>query len=1213
MKNFADPIITVCAVMMSILSYGQELPKVIPPSPTVANLMQFEEVPVSHYTGQPNITIPLYAKQLSNTLNLNMALSYNTQGIKLRSYSGWVGTGWNLEVGGVVSRTVRGLPDEKRKGDNLPGGSNGTGVLNNPDYWNYDDNPSGFILTGSREEFVWNANGNSQDRYDYESDLFQFSALGISGRFVITNGPGELPTAKLLTKDLEVEIEIDYSTTNNEISSLNSFTIVDNQGNRLIFDQKESLQSEAVSGRKLVNGETFISSSGPRFSVSSWYLSKVETSNGKELVSFIYEDDDVNYSSPKAVSSNVINNAPSNWTTISQNSYNASVLPPVSSFSINTISGDTKKLKEIYFSRDSSRITFISGGSHPETDGNILNEIIIADEHLDQSQNIVSVENKRFAFDYEEFDEFNKNRLWLIGIDEIAGIKTYPYILEYVNHENLKKYEVSGGSNFYFESAVPREDNWGYLDGSFDTQFNNSCTASNDYFDHDLIKTGLLEKIIYPNGGVREFDFEHNTISYSSADGLLNLNAPTGQAVSQPYDYYRQYNSDNWLAGGGSSFTFDSTIHNNENPNDNIFQTLEINYTATINYARVAAIVNRGSCQDPETDEEILWNAKIEIKGTGSNSNYVHNIRLDDLDQIFELQAGTYEIRLYHLNNCVEIDVDVCFGFQNYSAIPVSSFVYGGGVRIKEIRFYDENDDTLLPLELRDPADRKISYSYIDENDPKKSSGTIDGSMMGQIISYTQNYDRYLVPDDCPSMAVAQSLSFTTESRNAAIDMTQGQYVGYKTVTVSQENNGKTMYTFTSAQEDGFASPPNTFNYPFNTPTPNLDYKRGLLQNQKIFDENNTEPSKETINTYTFHSNDIAPSFRLYTDEGCIWKTFFSGQYTDYVNASPSNRLEQCIGNNGCAEDCIVNYSNCGNVPYNFLSDPVESVWANLTETKTIDYFYDALSTQSSMETRQTFEYLSGTTRIKEQITFILEDGQEREYKTKYYYPFGGLPSNYDDSNGMLLALWEINKKREVVATETFKDGIKLSQTNTYYNDFDDDSDDAPNEDLKLILPETVVVGKGNDVPESRIKFHEYDQYGNPLEVSKADGARIMYVWGYGDTRPIVKIVGHSYTNISSGLLSAINAAKIGAYDDVDETTENALIADLNAIRSHSDLTNAQVTTFTYDPLIGVTSVTDPRGYLMTYRYDDFNRLEYVKDKDGNILSKNEYNYKNQY
>ncbi|QMU66739.1 MAG: hypothetical protein GKR88_14755 [Flavobacteriaceae bacterium] len=42
-----------------------------------------------------------------------------------------------------------------------------------------------------------------------------------------------------------------------------------------------------------------------------------------------------------------------------------------------------------------------------------------------------------------------------------------------------------------------------------------------------------------------------------------------------------------------------------------------------------------------------------------------------------------------------------------------------------------------------------------------------------------------------------------------------------------------------------------------------------------------------------------------------------------------------------------------------------------------------------------------------------------------------------------------------------------------------------------------------------------------------------------------------------------------------------------------------------------MTSITDTRGETMYYTYDNFNRLEHIKDNEGNILSKNEYNYKN--
>ena len=55
----------------------------------------------------------------------------------------------------------------------------------------------------------------------------------------------------------------------------------------------------------------------------------------------------------------------------------------------------------------------------------------------------------------------------------------------------------------------------------------------------------------------------------------------------------------------------------------------------------------------------------------------------------------------------------------------------------------------------------------------------------------------------------------------------------------------------------------------------------------------------------------------------------------------------------------------------------------------------------------------------------------------------------------------------------------------------------------------------------------------------------------------------------------------------------------------------AQMTTYTYDPLIGITSVADPNGEITYYEYDAFNRLKNVKDYQGNIVKNFQYNYRN--
>ncbi|MBN3584560.1 RHS repeat protein [Algoriphagus aestuarii] len=54
---------------------------------------------------------------------------------------------------------------------------------------------------------------------------------------------------------------------------------------------------------------------------------------------------------------------------------------------------------------------------------------------------------------------------------------------------------------------------------------------------------------------------------------------------------------------------------------------------------------------------------------------------------------------------------------------------------------------------------------------------------------------------------------------------------------------------------------------------------------------------------------------------------------------------------------------------------------------------------------------------------------------------------------------------------------------------------------------------------------------------------------------------------------------------------------------------DAMMTSYTYEPLVGMTSQTDPRGYTMIYIYDSTNRLVTIKDEDGYIIEQYEYNY----
>lgn len=87
---------------------GQKLEVI---SPNAESFKIYEDIPVSMYTGIPQIRIPLHTIQTPYT-DINISLNYHSSGFKADMHPSWVGLGWNLDVGGVISREIKYIPDE---------------------------------------------------------------------------------------------------------------------------------------------------------------------------------------------------------------------------------------------------------------------------------------------------------------------------------------------------------------------------------------------------------------------------------------------------------------------------------------------------------------------------------------------------------------------------------------------------------------------------------------------------------------------------------------------------------------------------------------------------------------------------------------------------------------------------------------------------------------------------------------------------------------------------------------------------------------------------------------------------------------------------------------------------------------------------------------------------------------------------------------------
>jgi len=205
------------------------------PSPTPAALGKYGDIPVSMYTGVPEISVPLY-KASSRTLSLDIKLTYHAGGNKPQEVPGWTGIGWSLDAGGVITRTVMGKYDEYDYFASSP----------NPGI----NNPNGYGDTAKAINKI--ANG----QWDSQPDRYFFNFAGRSGQFVFK------PDGSVILGKCE-KIKI-------EEPSDNTFIITIEDGTKYYFEDYE------------------ITRTGTCLYKSSWWLSRIVSPIGRDTIKFTY-------------------------------------------------------------------------------------------------------------------------------------------------------------------------------------------------------------------------------------------------------------------------------------------------------------------------------------------------------------------------------------------------------------------------------------------------------------------------------------------------------------------------------------------------------------------------------------------------------------------------------------------------------------------------------------------------------------------------------------------------------------------------------------------------------------------------------------------------------------------------------------------------------------------------------------------------------------
>ena len=141
-------------------------------SPNMASIQQSTDIPISYFTGTPSIDIPLYDFDVYNH-KFPSSISYHPAGIRPEQRPGWLGVGWNLNIGGQITRKINGLIDEgKLKWVSMEEYNDSAYMYNYSDLSPSDWNTKSFILNilNSKEHVE-----TLQNNYDLEPDEFKFN------------------------------------------------------------------------------------------------------------------------------------------------------------------------------------------------------------------------------------------------------------------------------------------------------------------------------------------------------------------------------------------------------------------------------------------------------------------------------------------------------------------------------------------------------------------------------------------------------------------------------------------------------------------------------------------------------------------------------------------------------------------------------------------------------------------------------------------------------------------------------------------------------------------------------------------------------------------------------------------------------------------------------------------------------------------------------
>lgn len=543
MKAYKPLIAAFLLAGSAITASSQSLEPFSPYAPVTPSV---EAWSMSHYggltpslnTGAMTFSLPI-CNYSDADFNIPVELQYQFNGFRPSENSGTVGYGWFLNCGGVITREVRGFPDEERsfveESFEVTCGYYFT-VKDGNSFVSYDEltfeqeysmmpntnrkypifeedikhmNPFTHVPTYTAVTLEKGVSGFqlsslSNFHYDVNPDIFHFNFLGISGDFMLMpDGRVEVFNSNVPYGEISVEFNVSNDIRNSNVAPLSGFTITMSDGSIYKFGGTIPSVEYGATYNTENRSNTFLN-----LVPSAWRLIGITTPEGRS-VEFDYSEEKQVYRNIYATYSPQSNELHFNSMEYSQHSYScASVLQ--------SVSVDGKRAIEFSY----------EGKALDEGSAEYYNESWFYHVRFDSGLREAGTALRLSAIRLLDSDGRTVDNADLFQSYAQSG--TPKMFLESVSLMKGGRYSFgynTSGVSFP-KNDTKGTDHWGWWNGwdrsnSFnprspdciDPSLNRYYQVKGPYKNPDLIRTlaGAMTTVTYPSGGTTEIGYEANT------------------------------------------------------------------------------------------------------------------------------------------------------------------------------------------------------------------------------------------------------------------------------------------------------------------------------------------------------------------------------------------------------------------------------------------------------------------------------------------------------------------------------------------------------------------------------------------------------------------------------------------------------------------------------------------------------------------------------